>query len=159
LLMWTGTPSERVIGRGEQTQAEESALSRSTAAAPSLSKRKILGRDSRPHQSFSAYRVCSGTGRSSTCSAARDRNSVQPSCRGAVVSACEHRSKRLERTSINTLRFRYTYLVEVLQRIDPHPACDVHLLILRLWNLRGERPYERLRADIWICRCNGGDCL
>jgi len=27
----------------------------------------------------------------------------------------------------------YTYLVDVLQRIDSHPACDVHLLTPRLW--------------------------
>jgi transposase len=27
----------------------------------------------------------------------------------------------------------YTYLVDVLQRIDTHPACQVHLLTPRLW--------------------------
>ncbi|MBV8361351.1 MAG: transposase domain-containing protein [Deltaproteobacteria bacterium] len=27
----------------------------------------------------------------------------------------------------------YTYLVDVLQRIDTHPAFEVHLLIPRLW--------------------------
>jgi transposase len=27
----------------------------------------------------------------------------------------------------------YLYLVEVLQRLDTHPACDVHLLTPRLW--------------------------
>jgi transposase len=40
----------------------------------------------------------------------------------------------------------YDYLVDVLQRIDRHPAADVHLLIPRLWKQRfADNP---LRSDL-----------
>ena len=40
----------------------------------------------------------------------------------------------------------YDYLVDVLQRIDQHPAADVHLLIPRLWKQHfADNP---LRSDL-----------
>jgi len=40
----------------------------------------------------------------------------------------------------------YTYLVDVLQRIDRHPAAEVHLLIPRLW--KQHFADDPLRSDL-----------
>ena len=40
----------------------------------------------------------------------------------------------------------YDYLVDVLQRIDRHPASAVHLLIPRLWKLHFAA--DPLRSDL-----------
>jgi len=44
----------------------------------------------------------------------------------------------------------YGYLVDVLQRIDTHPAFDVHLLIPRLW--KRHFAANPLRSDLDRCR-------
>ena len=41
----------------------------------------------------------------------------------------------------------YTYLVDVLQRVDTHPACDVDLLTPRLWKERFAK--NPLRSDLY----------
>jgi transposase len=44
----------------------------------------------------------------------------------------------------------YTYLVDVLQRIDSHPVCDVDLLTPRLW--KEHFASNPLRSDVEMVR-------
>jgi hypothetical protein len=58
------------------------------------------------------------------------------------------------RVTCKTLRLdRFTYLVDVLQRIGRHPALDVEPLTPRLW--KEHFALDPLRSDIdrQVCRC------